>query len=80
MRRLHRRGLQTSAVNEQLIQIHGKQTITYGFGLQRRQNNITSDSNARGTFNFTGLETGYDFSDYLLSMDRGNLVFLPTPK
>jgi trimeric autotransporter adhesin len=59
---------QTSAVNEQLIQIHGKQTITYGFGFQRRQNNITSDSNARGTFNFTGVETGYDFSDYLLGL------------
>ena len=60
--------VQTSALNEQMIQIHGKQTITYGFGLQRRQNNITSDSNARGTFNFTGLETGYDFSDFLLGL------------
>lgn len=60
--------VQTSAVNEQLIQIHGKQTITYGVGFQRRQNNITSDSNARGTFNFTGLETGYDFSDFLLGL------------
>jgi hypothetical protein len=59
---------QTSAVNEQLIQIRGKQTLTYGFGFQRRQNNTTSDSNARGTFNFTGLETGYDFSDYLLGL------------
>ncbi len=59
---------QTSALNESLIQIHGKQTLTYGFGFQRRQNNITSDSNARGTFNFTGLETGYDFSDFLLGL------------
>ncbi|MGA2713771.1 MAG: carboxypeptidase-like regulatory domain-containing protein [Bryobacteraceae bacterium] len=59
---------QTSAVNDTLIQIHGKQTITYGVGFQRRQNNTTSDSNARGTFNFTGVETGYDFSDYLLGL------------
>jgi len=59
---------QTSAVNDSLIMIRGKQTITYGLGFQRRQNNITSDSNARGTFNFTGLETGYDFSDFLLGL------------
>ena len=59
---------QTSAVNEQLIQIHGKHNISYGFGFQRRQTNTTSDANARGTFNFTGLETGYDFSDYLLGL------------
>jgi hypothetical protein len=60
--------VQNSTVNDSLIQIHGKQTITYGVGFQRRQNNITSDSNARGTFNFTGVETGYDFSDYLLGL------------
>ncbi len=59
---------QTSAVNDSLIMIRGKQTITYGFGFQRRQNNITSDANARGTFNFTGFETGYDFADYLLDL------------
>jgi hypothetical protein len=59
---------QTSALNDSLIQIHGKQTITYGFGFQRRQNNITADANARGTFNFTGVETGYDFADFLLGL------------
>lgn len=59
---------QNSTVNDSLIMIHGKQTITYGVGFQRRQNNITSDANARGTFNFTGVETGYDFSDYLLGL------------
>ena len=32
------------------------------------ENNITSDANARGTFNFTGVETGYDFSDFLLGL------------
>ncbi len=59
---------QTSALNDSLIQIHGKQTITYGFGFQRRQNNMTSDANARGTFNFTGVETGDDFADFLLGL------------
>lgn len=59
---------QTSSTTEQLIQIIGKQTITYGAGFQRRQTNTTTDSNARGTLNFTGLETGYDFSDFLLGL------------
>ena len=58
---------QTSGVTEQMIQIHGKQTLTYGFGLQRRQNNTLTDSNARGSFSFTGLGTGYDLADFLLS-------------
>ncbi len=58
---------QNSTVNDSLIQIHGKQTITYGVGFQRRQTNTTSNSNARGSFNFNGLGTGYDFSDFLLS-------------
>jgi hypothetical protein len=60
--------VQTSALNDSLIMIHGKQTITYGFGLQRRQNNTKSETNGRGTFNFTGLQTGYDLSDFLLSL------------
>ncbi len=59
---------QTSALNDSLIMIQGKQTITYGFGFQRRQNNTLTDQNGRGTFNFTGLETGYDLSDFLLSL------------
>jgi hypothetical protein len=59
---------QTSSLNDNLIQIHGKQTLTYGFGFQRRQNNITSDANARGSFNFNGVQTGYDFADFLLGL------------
>jgi hypothetical protein len=59
---------QTSALNDSLIQIHGKQTITYGFAFQRRQNNTMSDANARGTFNFTGVESGSDFADFLLGL------------
>lgn len=59
---------QTSGVNDSLIMIRGKQTITYGFGFQRRQNNTLSDQNGRGTFNFTGLATGYDLADFLLSV------------
>ena len=58
---------QTSGVTEQLTQIHGKQTLGYGFGFQRRQNNTLTDPNPRGSFSFTGLGTGYDLADFLLS-------------
>ena len=60
--------VQTSALNDSLIYIHGRQTTTFGVGFQRRQNNTLTDANARGTFNFTGLQTGYDLSDFLLSL------------
>ncbi len=65
---------QTSAENEQLIWIHGKQTVTFGFGVQRRQNNTQTDANGRGTFSFTGLATGYDFADFLLSLPQSTSV------
>ncbi len=65
---------QTSAVNDSLIQIHGKQTITYGFGYQRRQYNTQTYANGRGTFSFTGLGTGYDLSDFLLSLPQQTSV------
>jgi hypothetical protein len=65
---------QTSAENEQLIWIHGKQTVTFGFGVQRRQNNTQTDANGRGTFSFTGIATGYDFADFLLSLPQSTSV------
>jgi len=65
---------QTSAENEQLIWIHGQQTVTFGVGVQRRQNNTQTDANGRGTFSFTGLATGYDFADFLLSLPQSTSV------
>jgi trimeric autotransporter adhesin len=65
---------QTSGVTDSLINIRGKQTITFGVGFQRRQSNILSDSNGRGTFNFTGLATGYDLADFLLSRPQATSV------
>ncbi len=58
---------QTSGITDTLTRIHGKQTMTFGFGFQRRQNNTLANQNARGTFSFTGVETGYDMADFLLN-------------
>jgi hypothetical protein len=61
-------------VTDSLIFIHGKHTVTYGVGFQRRQNNILSDNNARGSFNFTGLITGNDLEDFLLGLPQSTSV------
>jgi len=57
---------QTSALSESLLWIHGKHTITFGGDFRRMQTNPLSQSNARGSFTFTGALTGFDFSDFLL--------------
>ncbi len=65
---------QTSAITFSLISIHGKHTITYGFNYQRRQYNTVTDANARGSFTFNGVESGYDLSDFLLSRPQQTSV------
>ena len=48
--------------------MRGKQTIRFGGLYSRAQNNLRTDSNGRGTFNFTGLTTsGFDASGQPLS-------------
>jgi len=65
---------QTSGVTDTLNFIHGKHNLSFGAGFQRRQNNILSDNNARGTFNFTGLFTGSDLQDFLLGKPQSTSV------
>jgi hypothetical protein len=72
---------QTTGLTDVLLQIHGKHSISYGALFQRRQTNTITNSGARGSFGFTGVETeqiganglpvagtGYDFADYLLDL------------
>lgn len=70
---------QTAGLTESMTYIRAKHTVTYGVNFQRRQNNILTNQNARGSFNFTGIGTeqigpnglpvtgtGYDLADLLL--------------
>jgi hypothetical protein len=69
---------QTSAVGDSVIWIHNTHNMTFGADFRRQQINPLSDSNARGTFTFTGSltsqysngvavqGTGFDFADFLL--------------
>ena len=70
---------QTTGIGESVLRTKGKHNLTVGFEYRRMQLNNISDSNARGTYSFTGLRTsgfdaqgipaantGFDFADFLL--------------
>jgi hypothetical protein len=61
---------QTWTFTDNLIYRRGKHTWRWGGDFRRIQVNTQTDSNARGTFTFTGLNSGYDFSDFLLGLPQ----------
>jgi hypothetical protein len=77
---------QTSTVSESLIWIHGVHNMTFGAEFTRRQTNRLADSNARGTFTFSGAVTsliangiavqgtGFDFADFVLGLPATSSV------
>jgi hypothetical protein len=48
--------------------IVGRHNLGYGVDYKRQQYNLFSQQNARGSFTFTGAETGNDFADFLLGI------------
>jgi trimeric autotransporter adhesin len=74
---------QTLTLTENLIWNHGKHTWRWGGDFRRIQLNTETDSNARGSFIFTGVNTsggqpasgtGYDFADFLLGLPQQTSV------
>ena len=77
---------QTLTFTENVIWNHGKHTWRWGGDFRRIQLNTETDSNARGSFIFTGLNTsatpggplvsgtGYDFADFLLGLPQQTSV------
>jgi trimeric autotransporter adhesin len=73
---------QTFSYSDNMIWNHGKHTFRWGGDFHRVQLNTETDSNARGSFIFTGLNTsqllggqpvagtGFDFADFLLGMPQ----------
>ncbi len=61
---------QTWTFSDRLIYRHGKHTWRWGGDFRRIEVNPQTDSNARGTFTFTGVNSGYDFSDFLLGLPQ----------
>ena len=48
---------QTSAIGDSLLFVHGAHEFTFGGDFSRRENNLLSQSNPRGTLQFTGFDT-----------------------
>jgi len=76
---------QTLTFSDNLIWNHGKHTWRWGGDFRRIQLNTETDSNARGSFIFTGLNTsqmlngpvagtGFDFADFLLGLPQQTSV------
>jgi hypothetical protein len=73
---------QTFTYSDNMIWTHGKQSWRWGGDFRRIQVNTETDSNARGSFIFTGLNTsqilngqpvagtGFDFADFLLGLPQ----------
>ncbi|HLH17586.1 MAG TPA: carboxypeptidase regulatory-like domain-containing protein [Bryobacteraceae bacterium] len=59
---------QTTSFGDSVRWFRGKHNFTFGGDIRRLQNNPISQQNPRGSFNFTGGLTGYDFSDFLLGL------------
>jgi hypothetical protein len=53
-----------------MIYNRGKHTWRWGGDFRRIQLNTETDSNARGTFTFTGVNSGYDFADFLFGLPQ----------
>ena len=56
---------QTYTLSDSIVWIHGKHTWRWGGDFRRIQLNTEASGNARGSFVFTGINTGYDFADFL---------------
>jgi trimeric autotransporter adhesin len=56
---------QTYTLSDNIVWTHGKHSWRWGGDFRRIQLNTETSSNARGSFIFTGINTGYDFADFL---------------
>lgn len=77
---------QTFSISDFMVWNHGRHTLRWGGDFRRIQLNTETDSNARGSFIFTGLNTaavagglpvagtGFDFADFLLGLPQQTSV------
>ncbi len=82
---------QTTSIGDSVIWVHNTHNVTFGADYRRQQINPLSDTNARGTFTFTGnatsqlvngvpvLGTGFDFADFLLGTPATSSINFGNP-
>lgn len=56
---------QTYTFSDYVVWTHGKHSWRWGGDYRRVQLNTETSSNSRGSFIFSGVNTGYDFADFL---------------
>jgi len=61
---------QSQGGTESVILSRGKHTLTLGAQYSRNDTSTTTQQNGRGTFNFNGEATGFDFADFLLDLPQ----------
>ena len=58
---------QTSAIGDTVLWVKGVHEFQFGGDFSRRETNLLSQSNPRGTLQFNGGATGFDFADFLIA-------------
>ena len=61
---------QTFILSDSMIWSRGKHTWRWGGDFRRIQINPETDNNPRGSFTFSGVNTGFDFADFLLGLPQ----------
>ncbi len=81
-----RSAVETYGITDTLTLRKGKHNLSFGGGYTHYLTNLITDSNGRGSFNFSGLSTaqfvngqqvsntGYDFADFLLALPETNSI------
>jgi len=79
--------VQSLAESDSYVWVKKNHTLTFGVDFKRQDRNTTTDQNARGTFQFSGIatsafnssgqplpNTGFDFADFLLGLPQASSV------
>src|SRR5580698_1017821 len=79
--------VQSLAEGDSFTWVHKNHTMTFGGDFKRQDRNTTTDQNARGSFQFSGIatsafdsngqplpDTGLDFADFLLGLPQSSSV------
>jgi hypothetical protein len=68
--------MQTGALSADMFWNRGRHNVSFGGDFKRQQFNIISQTNPRGTFDFTGAAAGNDFAGFLLGVpDTSQIAF-----
>ena len=65
---------QAHGVAGEVLTFRGRHNLTIGGGARRHLYDVFSQQDARGTFSFTGVATGYDLADFMLGVPAASAI------